>query len=569
MALPATRAITSFVAASFVILSTAFLIASPSFAQGVGDSPEMQAVQAVEAVLQASDDETRRAFMVEHLDDDYVASMGDAAMLVHLAELQRAVSGAGGLDILLSPDGVRMMYSGATSTTIGVEFAGDSSGRITSLSILSQETGGVDPNVDSRLMAIGGLGQAVGDDALALFAEEHLAPNFRASLSRENLIQLLSDIRRYAAMAGTVEIRGSAEGYRIGFRDPESADILVQVESQPPHQITSLKLDTDIEDAEVTQIEPINWGNLEERLAQEEEAGFAGTILVVRDGDVVLDRGYGLANRAQGISNTSETIFDIGSTPIDFTRAAVLKLVDLGILELDAPISRYLPDVPPDKAGITINHLMSGVSGLPNFHHITGVDDDYDLSYIDRGEAIRRILGQQLLFEPGEGRAHSHSAFGLLAAIIEIVSGDSYGDFLESHFFEPAGMFQTGFYGDTQFAEEAYAVGYGFSSVGRINIPMHWGPTSWLVMGGGGMVSNPADLRRFLEYIREGGLSDAAQETFFVDGVLAGGTDRGFLCMLSHAPDTTFCVCSNAHEQHGDRAMAVARALAEMVRPEG
>ena len=82
------------------------------------------------------------------------------------------------------------------------------------------------------------------------------------------------------------------------------------------------------------------------------------------------------------------------------------------------------------------------------------------------------------------------------------------------------------------------------------------------------MVSNPADLRRFLEYIREGGLSDAAQETFFVDGVLAGGTDRGFLCMLSHVPDTTFYVCSNAHEQPGDRAMAVARALAEMVRDE-
>jgi CubicO group peptidase (beta-lactamase class C family) len=415
-------------------------------------------------------------------------------------------------------------------------------------------------------MAIEGLGQAVGDDALFLFAEEHLAPNFRASLSRKSLIQLLSDIRRYAAMAGGIQVTGSPEGYRIGFRGPESADILVQIENQPPYHITSLKLDTDIEEAEGTEIEPIGWDNLEERLAQEEEAGFAGTVLVVRDGDVVLDRGYGLASRAQGISNTSETIFDIGSTPISFTRAAVLKLVDLGILELDAPISRYLPDVPHDKAGITINHLMSGESGLTNFHHIPGVDDDYDLSYIDRGEAIRRILGQQLLLQPGESRAHSHSAFGLLAAIIEIVSGDSYRDFLATHFLEPAGMFQTGFYGDTRFAEEVYAVGYGSSSVGRINIPMHWGPTSWLVMGGGGMVSNPSDLRRFIEYIREGGLSDAARETFFVNGVLAGGTDRGFLCMLSDVADTTFFVCSNAHEQEGDRAMAVARALATMVR---
>jgi len=552
--------------ASFAILSVAFLIASPTFAQGGSESPEMRAVQAVEAVFQSRDDEARRTFMVEHLDSDYVASMGEAAMLAHLAELARAVSGAGGLDIARTPNGVRMMFSGTKSTTIGVEFSGDSSGRIVSLSILSQQTGGADPNVDSRLMAIGGLGQAVGDEALALFSEEHLAPNFRASLSRINLIRLLSDIRRYAAMAGTVEIRGSAEGYRIGFRGSESADIIVQVESQPPYQITSLKLDTDIEDAERTEIGPIGWDDLEERLAQEEEAGFAGTVLVYRDGEMVLNRGYGLANRALGIPNTTETIFDIGSTPIDFTRAAVLKLVDLGVLELDAPINRYLPDVPRNKAGITINHLMSGESGLPNFHHIPGVDADHDLSYIGRGEAVRRILGQELLFELGTGQAHSHSAFGLLAALVELVYVGSYGDFLSTQFFEPAGMTRTGFYGDSAFAEDAYAVGYGSSDVGQINIPMYWGPTSWLVMGSGGMGSNPVDLRRFIEYIREGALSDAAREIFFVNGVLAGGTDRGFLCMLSDVPDTTFYVCSNAHEQHGDRAMAVARALAMMVR---
>src|SRR6185436_16953274 len=97
---------------------------------------------------------------------------------------------------------------------------------------------------------------------------------------------------------------------------------------------------------------------------------------------------------------------------------------EMGKLSTSDPITKFLKNVPQDKSAMTIDHLMRGRSGLPNFHHITGVDQDADLTWIDRDTAVQRILGRELLFAPGQGQAHSHSAWVLLAAIVEVVSGE-------------------------------------------------------------------------------------------------------------------------------------------------
>ena len=170
-------------------------------------------------------------------------------------------------------------------------------------------------------------------------------------------------------------------------------------------------------------------------------------MLVVRDGKVVLDRGYGLANREKEIPVTKDTIFAVGSTPIDFTRAAILLLVEEEQMGLDEPITSYFDDVPEDKLGVTVEYLMSGQSGLLDFHDVP-TDRDPDHAWIDRDEAVRRILASELLFVPGSRREHSHSAWGLLAAIVEIVSDQSYQEFTRERLFDPAGMQDTGFNGD-------------------------------------------------------------------------------------------------------------------------
>lgn len=246
----------------------------------------------------------------------------------------------------------------------------------------------------------------------------------------------------------------------------------------------------------------LTWETLGEFLDAEAEAGFTGAVRVVRDGEIVVDRGYGLANRELGIPITSETVFAVGSQPIDFTHAAILLLAQEGRLDLSAPITRFFDGVPPDKRAITVEHLMTGASGLPDFHDRPG-DRDPDHGWIDREEAVRRILGAELLFEPGTAREHSHSAWGLLAAVVEIVSGESYQDFTGERLFAPAGMDDTGFNGEPV-PRGRLAVGYGERSDGEVNSPPYWGPTSWLVMGSGGQVSTTGDTSRWLDAMREG-----------------------------------------------------------------
>jgi CubicO group peptidase (beta-lactamase class C family) len=311
----------------------------------------------------------------------------------------------------------------------------------------------------------------------------------------------------------------------------------------------------------------VAWDNLAQRLEEESKRGFSGTVLVVRGGKIILHRGYGLAERERGLPNTTETIFAIGSVPIEFTKAAVLKLEEMGKLRTSDAITMYFADVPADKQAVTIDHLMSGASGLPDFHHVAGVDADPDLAWIDRETAIRRILGQELLFSPGGGQAHSHSAWVLLAALVEVVSKQSYGDFLRAHFFAPAGMTRTGLHEDLErFPDDELAVGYGGQSAGRINSPKHWGPTSWLVVGSGGMASTPHDLHAWLDAMRRGKLlTPAAEAKYWSHGLLAGGDDRGFLCLFTQGPDDLMILCSNAHAAPGDLVSALGRRLAELV----
>lgn len=304
--------------------------------------------------------------------------------------------------------------------------------------------------------------------------------------------------------------------------------------------------------------DPLTWDNLEQYLAQEAEAGFTGAVLIVRDGEVVLNEGYGLANREKQIPIRADTVFAVGSQPIDFTHAAILSLAQEEKLSLSDPITAFFDDVPPDKQAITVDHLMSGASGLPNFHDLP-TDRDPDHAWIDRDEAVRRIFAQDLLFAPGEGDAHSHSAWGLLAAIVEIVSGQSYEEFTREHIFEPAGMTDTGFHGDPV-PEERLAIGYGLRMDGEINAPPYWGKTSWLVMGSGGQISTAGDISRFLTAMRQGEILEPEwAERFFGPGVGANrnGNNYGFEMFVYHTPmaESHAVMITNANKPSGPGGM--------------
>jgi CubicO group peptidase (beta-lactamase class C family) len=310
----------------------------------------------------------------------------------------------------------------------------------------------------------------------------------------------------------------------------------------------------------------LTWNTLESRISSAAEAGFSGCILVVHDGQTILNKGFGFANRAKQIPNTPDTIFGIGSTPIDFTKAGILLLAQRGRLDPDDPITKYFDQVPEDKRAITIDHLMTGRSGLQNFHDLPA-DANPDHTWIDRDEAMRRILDHKLLFEPGQGREHSHSAWGVLAAIIESVSEQSYQNFVQTELFEPAGMQSTGFFG-TMYPPERVAIGYGDRTSGEINAPPYWGRTSWLVMGSGGMVSTVNDLYRWNQAIRNGRILEpewAARYWSPPGAVLEGGDMFGFQVMYTEGPDTLFFMATNAATLRGGPATRLGETLAELV----
>lgn len=292
---------------------------------------------------------------------------------------------------------------------------------------------------------------------------------------------------------------------------------------------------------------PVTWDTLEARMKWEADQGFSGVVLVARDGEVVFHKAFGMANREKQIAMRPDTILAIGSTPIDFTKAGILLLAERGKLTLKDPITKYLAGVPDDKKSITLEHLMTGRSGLPDFHELP-TDRDPDHGWIDRAEAVRRILNQQLLFPPGTQRRHSHSAFGLLAAILEIVSGQTYQDFTREHLFKPAGMKDTGFFGE-KYAEDRMAVGYGPRKDGALNAPPYWGKTSWLVMGSGGQVSTADDMWRWIRAVRGEKLLSKESLKPYVgpggDGMLIGGDMYGFEIMYAGNPRSFMVVMSN------------------------
>jgi D-alanyl-D-alanine carboxypeptidase len=162
-------------------------------------------------------------------------------------------------------------------------------------------------------------------------------------------------------------------------------------------------------------------------------------VVVVKDGKIVREQGYGLANVEHGVPVTPDTVFQSASTGKPFTAALVLLLEKDGRLKLDDPISRYLHDTPKAWEGITIRHLLTHTSGLGDPY--TRIDLRKD--YTDE-ELIALEASMPLLFAPGERFAYSNAGYHLLGFISKRVGGKFFGDQLQERIFTPLGMTTAG-----------------------------------------------------------------------------------------------------------------------------
>lgn len=360
------------------------------------------------------------------------------------------------------------------------------------------------------------------------FERERLAPSFLDRTTPAQRRELFAQIREAAQQAQGAMLDTDEDGVALTLDGPEQFRVRFAVEDAAPYRLTNLS----VEKIETPTFSHVNLG--EEIDAVMAENNLTGVIFVKIDEETVIEKAYGAADPATGLENNVDTIFGIGSRPIDFTIAAIRLLAQQGKLSLNDPLSKFYPDAPPDRASMTIRHMLSGQSGLPDFPANEN-DWDADLGWIDRTEFERRTMDTPLLFAPGQGEAHSHWAFGVLAAIVERVSGQDYALFLRENFFEPAGMTRTGSYGEIRdFSVSDFAVGGGVRR-GLPNIPPNWGPTSWLVMGSGGMYSTLGDLRKFYAHLTEnGGLSDEHAAHFLQRSAQIDGSERGFELFSFH-----------------------------------
>jgi CubicO group peptidase (beta-lactamase class C family) len=409
------------------------------------------------------------------------------------------------------------------------------------------------PAVKERVRAIEQVIESRSDDSIKRFVHEHLTSELRDAKSLEEWIAFVKEMRTNYGGFGGVQVRRAEDGgmeFRFLDCPAEGTPLHVELTATDPTLINRIRFGEAGKRGSPEsrqKMAPLTWDTVRSRLKDEADSGFSGSVLLVRDGEVFLHEAYGLADREQRKPNRPETVFAVGSTPIDFTRGAILKLIDDGKLSLADSITGFFPGVPDDKKKITIEQLMTGRSGLRNFHGRPS-DTDADNMWIDRDAAVKRILEDELLFAPGADQAHSHSAFGLLAAIVEIVGGEPYGVFLEKHMFGPAGMKNTSNYEDIRAPDEEVAIGYGGQTYTAINSPKKWGKTSWLVMGSGGMVSTTADLHRWNKAMRDGKLlSPNMVGKYWMPpgGVLMGASDNGFMAAYTEGPWTMMFLLSN------------------------
>lgn len=253
---------------------------------------------------------------------------------------------------------------------------------------------------------------------------------------------------------------------------------------------------------------------------------FSGSVLVAEGGDVLFRRDYGLAYRGDmGPGNmrpvTPDTRFDIGSLDKLFTSVAVLRLAQDSHIDLDAPIETYMDDLGANISGdITARQLLQFRAGLGDYlgHPELRANPD---RFTSVDAFMELVKSQPPAFEPGQDQRYSNSAYVVLGALIESVTGKTYHDAVSELVLVPAGMTSTG-----PRPDERSAIGYTIEDGEFVSTEGRWPPIG---SPAGGGHSTADDLHRFIRALVDDRLLEPAYtDTFlrFFEGPTEESLDR-------------------------------------------
>lgn len=267
---------------------------------------------------------------------------------------------------------------------------------------------------------------------------------------------------------------------------------------------------------------------IERALAEKRIVG--AVVLVAKDGRIVYRRAAGLADREAGTAMREDAIFRLASVTKPLVTAAAMRLAEEGRLDLDAPVTRWLPDFRPSLPDgstpeITIRHLLTHTSGLAygfmepadGPYHKLKVSDGLDQPGLSLDENLSRLVAAPLAFAPGAGWRYS-LGIDVLGGVLEKVEGRSLPEIVREKVTAPLGMDDTDFsVRDPSRLAKAYADGKPepVAMTDGMAVPLQGvaatfapsrilDPTSY-PSGGAGMAGTADDILRFLEAIRSGG----------------------------------------------------------------
>lgn len=305
---------------------------------------------------------------------------------------------------------------------------------------------------------------------------------------------------------------------------------------------------------------------------------FMGSVLVARGGTILFSKAYGSANLEWNIPNTTTTKFRIGSVTKQFTAAAVLLLEERGKLKIEEPVKTYYPDAPDAWNQITLFHLLTHTSGIPNYTTFPEYES-LSGSRTTPDQLVKRFRDHPLEFVPGANMRYSNSGYALLGAIIEKVSGMTYAKFVEENIFMPLGMKDSG-YDSSSAIIPVRAAGYGRSSNGPVNaryldmtIPYAAGALystaedllRWEQALFGGKILSEASLKKMTTPARDDyAFGLVVRKQFGSRNLIEhGGSINGFRCQLFYYPDSkvTVVALSNLHAPGAERIVKKLGAL--------
>ena len=214
-------------------------------------------------------------------------------------------------------------------------------------------------------------------------------------------------------------------------------------------------------------------------------------LAVVKDGHIIYEHGYGMANLELSVAITPQSVFDIGSVSKEITALAILLLVQDSKISLDADIRKYLPEMPDYGSPITIRHLLHHTSGLRNY------DDLFDLEGIPEADlttdrdAMELIVRQKgVNFKAGEEFLYSDTNYFLMSQIVKRVTGQTLRQFAQQRIFGPLGMTSTHFHDDHTMIVPRRATGYAPHNGGGFEIDM----SDFEQVGDGSVMTTVEDL---------------------------------------------------------------------------